>query len=213
MALLPTYGQGTFAGLQAVNTGTGTVMQLSNSVGAEPDSAAVDISTNLVVIADEFTANDYIVNLQEVIPSGSQFAAPTTVFQINAAACTPLWTLTSIENVNHILFVGTEFDNCLGAGQLPSAIVSGSPPVPTSFVWGKLPAPPDGTAWNNGADPHGIAVFTSVVNQKPYGFLVDSDGPWLARIDLQGLAGAPALIGGYPGQVDVTPFVSFFKTL
>ena len=39
-----------------------------------------------------------------------------------------------------------------------------------------------------------------------------SNGPWVARIDLQGLAAAPALGVRIPGQVDVTPFVTFLKT-
>jgi hypothetical protein len=71
---------------------------------------------------------------------------------------------------------------------------------------------PDGIPWNNGGDPHGIAVFTSVVDGKPYGFLIRSDQAWVARIDLAGVKNAPLVLGGLPNQVDLTPFVFFLKT-
>jgi hypothetical protein len=90
--------------------------------------------------------------------------------------------------------------------------MSGAPPLPTLFRWGHVPSAPDGLAWNNGGDPHGIAVFTSVVNGKVYGFLIRSDQAWVARVDLAGVSSAAQLSGGLPGEVDLTPYVFFFKT-
>jgi len=96
-------------------------------------------------------------------------------------------------------------------GQLPASIVSGAPPTPGAFRWSHMPSP-DAISWNNGGDPHGIAVFTSVVDGKPYGFLVRSDQAWVARIDLEGVTSAPLVAGGLPGQVDIAPFVFFLST-
>jgi hypothetical protein len=212
IALLPTYGQSSFVGLQSLNLATGAVSQLSSSVGVEPDSAAIDIVTNLAVIPDENTATQYLVNMQQASYSGNTFTAPVTSFPINAPPCQIFWTLASIENVSHILFLGTEFDGCVGVAMLPSTTVTGPPSMPAPFAWGKVLTSPDGVPWNNGGDPHGIAVFTSVVDGKSYGFLVDSAGPWVAKVDLKGLSTAAALSGGYPGQVDPSPSVVFLKT-
>ena len=211
-ALLPTYDQSSFAGLQTLNLSTGLVAQLSTSVGAEPDSATIDLTTGLAVVPDENTATEYIVNMQQATYSGITFTAPSSSFVVNAPVCAPFWTLASIENVSHLLFLGTEFDGCLGAAPLPASAVPGAPPTPASLTWGRMPNAPDGNSWNNGADPHGIAVFTSVVDGKAYGFLVDSNGPWVAKIDLKGLAGAAPLTNGSPNQVDPTPFVTFLRT-
>jgi hypothetical protein len=71
---------------------------------------------------------------------------------------------------------------------------------------------PDGIAWNNGGDPHGIAVFTSVLNGKPYGFLIRGDQAWIARVDLSGVRDTQTLTTGLFGEVDLTPFVFFLKT-
>lgn len=212
IALLPTYDQGSFVGLQTLNLSNGSIAQLSANIGTEPDSAAIDLVTNLAVIPDENTATEYIVNMQQAAYSNNTFTAPITAFTIAAPVCEPFWTLASIENVTHTLFAGTEFDSCLGVTSLPAAPVTGTPPAPTTFSWGRMPSSPDGNGWDNGGDPHGIAVFTSVVDGKSYGFLVDSSGPWVARIDLAGLAVAPPLNGGSPGQVDPSPYVTFLKT-
>jgi len=75
-----------------------------------------------------------------------------------------------------------------------------------------MPNAPDDSVWSNGGDPHGIAVFTSVVSSKPTGFLVDAAGPWVARIDLQAALSAPPVSGGVNGQIDFTPYVFFLKT-
>ena len=63
--------------------------------------------------------------------------------------------------------------------------------------------------WRN---PHGIAVFTSVVDGKAYGFLIRKDQAWVARIDLLGVKNASLVIGGLPNQVNLTPFVFILKT-
>ena len=94
---------------------------------------------------------------------------------------------------------------------MPTSVIPGAPPAPALFRWGHMPSP-DGILWDNGADPHGIAVFTSVVDTKPYGFLIRRDQAWVARIDLAGVASAPLKPGGLTNEVDLGPFVLFLRT-
>jgi hypothetical protein len=217
--LNPTYYQSVPAGLQLVSAGGGPVFTYSFSVGNNPDATAVDISTNIALVPDEFTGNQYLINLNNagfnVLTTPPQFAAPYTIFPINFTACGSEqndWSMVSVENTSHLAFVGTEFADCAAVESLPTSVISGAPPAPPIFHWGHMPLSPDGFTWNNGGDPHGIAVFTSVVDGKPYGFLIRSDQAWVARIDLAGVKSAPLIAGGLENQVDLAPFVAFLKT-
>jgi hypothetical protein len=217
IVLSPTYDQSVAPGLQAVNLGSNSVSTYSTSIGTSPDAASVDLSTNVAVVPDEFTSNEYLINMGQASFAAGTFSAPDTVFPIAYPDCinseeTNEWTMVSIESTSHILFLGTEFGDCAGVQPLPTSQVSGAPPYPALFNWGHMPSAPDGLGWDNGADPHGIAVFTSVVDGKPYGFLVRSDQAWVARIDMNGVVSAPPLSGGLQGEVDLTSFVAFFNT-
>src|SRR3989441_3563596 len=206
IVLNPTYGQGVPAGLQAINLAGGPVFTYSTSVGAFPDSSAIDINTNVAVVPDEFTSNQYLINMAEAtfdsLSSPPRFSAPSTVFAFPLTSCRNDWTMVSVESSTHLLFLASEFADCAAVESLPASIVSGAPPTPAAFRWSHMTSP-DAIPWNNGGDPHGIAVFTSVVDGKPYGFLVRSDQAWVARIDLEGVKNAPLVAGGLPGQVDI----------
>ena len=67
---------------------------------------------------------------------------------------------------------------------------------------------PDNQKWLFGLDPHGIAVFTSVVNGNHFAFLVDKNANWVARVDLPAMAGAAPKSKG----IDLTPYVTFLQT-
>jgi hypothetical protein len=222
IALLPTYKQLGFTGLQALNVDTGAVSQYSASVGSALDSAAIDLTTNIAVVPDEYTDNQNLINMQGATFSAGSFSAPQTVFPIpisSVSSCIE-WTMVSVETGSHLLFLANEFGGsaggsflaCAGVETMPAAPVSGAPPVPAVFHWGAMPNTPDGLAWPNAFDPHGIAVFTSVLDGKAYGFLVNRDQTWVARIDLTGVRDASLLPGGLIGQVDLTPYVFFLRT-
>lgn len=213
--LNPTYFQGIPAGLQAIRLTDNSVFTYSSSIGEFPDAVAIDSATGIAVVPDEFTGNQYLINLQAEAFSAPNFSAPSSVFPINFTDCGGErndWSLVSAEASTHRLFLATEFADCAAVEPLPSAAVLGVPPLPTLFRWGHMPSAPDGLAWNNGGDPHGIAVFTSVINGKVYGFLIRSDRAWVARIDLQGASNAAQIPGGLQGEIDLTPFVSFLRT-
>jgi hypothetical protein len=222
IAVLPTYSQLGFTGLQALNVDTGAVSQYSASVGSVPDSAAVDLTTNLAVIPDEFTDNQYLINMQAASFSGGSFSAPQTVFPVpisSISSCNE-WTMVSVESGSHVLFLANEFGGstggsflaCAAVETMPTSSVSGAPPLPAVFHWGSVPNTPDGFPWLNSFDPHGIAVFTSVLNGRAYGFLVNRDQTWVARIDLDGVRNAALVPGGLNGQVNLTPYVFFIQT-
>ncbi len=213
-ALLPTYNTTAGVGLQSLTLPNNAIAAYSQLVGSAPDSAAVDFQTNIVVVPDEFTGDQHLINLNAAVTTGTSFDAPQTVLPLGftgVTSCTAEWTMVSIESTSHLLFAGTEFSNCAAVEQLPLAPVTGAPPLPTVFLWGVVPNLPDGTAFYNGADPHGIAVFTSVVSGKPTGFLIDGSGPWVARVDLQAMKSAPILLGGLQGQINLAPYVTFLK--
>ena len=216
IVLNPTYFQGVPPGLQAVNLASGSVFTYTTSVGGFPDANAIDINTNIAVVPDEFTANQHLINMAEATFDSTSFlfSAPSTVFPLTFTNCgfeAHDWSMMSAESSTHNLFLATEFADCAAVESLPSSIVSGAPRTPAVFRWGHMSSP-DATPWNNGGDPHGIAVFTSVVDGKAYGFLVRFDQAWVARIDLAGLKNASLLVGGLPDQADITPFVFFLKT-
>jgi len=202
--LAPTYGVGNFTGLQLIDlANNNSIANSSMPLGSFPDSVGIDLSTNILVIPDEFTGDQYLVNMANVSVDSSTrppgFSAPTAVFPINFTDCGGElhdWSDVSVEGSTHILFLGTEFADCSGVETLPNAIVSGAPPTPVIFHWGHVPAAPDGIAWNNGGGPHGIAVFTSVLNGKPYGFLIRGDQAWIARVDLSGVRDTQTLTTG-----------------
>jgi IPT/TIG domain len=217
--LNPTYGTSLFTGLQAIHIPDGSFFDYSASVGNNPDAAAVDLNTDIAAVPDEFTGNQYLINLEAATFDSSttppSFSAPATLFPINFTDCGAElndWSLVSAESSSHLLFLGTEFADCAAVETLPTGTLSGAPPAPAVFQWGHVPASPDGFAWENGGDPHGIAVFTSVVSGKVYGFVINFNATWVARIDLSGVESAPPLAGGATGEVDLTPYVVFFAT-
>lgn len=217
IALNPTYDQIIGPALQAIDLNRNNVFFYSGSLDPTPDSAAFDFNTGIAVVPDEFTGHQLILNMAGASFSAGTFSAPNTVVYTGFTSCGDYgdpneWTMVSIESSSHFLFLGTEFGDCAAVEPMPTTAISGAPPVPGFFNWGHMPAAPDGIAWDNGADPHGIAVFTSVVDGRAYGFLVRRDQAYVARIDIAGVAGASPMAGGGPGQVDLTPYVVFLKT-
>jgi CHAP domain/IPT/TIG domain len=215
IVLNPTYYQGIPAGLQAIGLTDNSVSSYTSSVGSFPDAAAVDINTNIGIIPDEFTGDQYLINMGAASFSSGTFLAPSTKFPINFTNCGGEqhdWSLVSAESSTHLLFLGTEFADCAAVEPLPSSTISGAPPLPAIFHWGHMPLAPDGSFWINGGDPHGIAAFTSVVNGKAYGFLINISQSWVARIDLAGVRDASLKAGGLQGEVDPSPFVTFLRT-
>src|SRR5207248_2990378 len=108
--------QGVPAGLQGITLGDDSAYTYTTSVGSVPDSAAVDVNTNIAVVPDEFTGNQYLINMGaatfDAASTPRRFSAPSTVFPVTFTACGGElhdWSLVTVESSSHLLFLGTEF--------------------------------------------------------------------------------------------------------
>lgn len=118
-------------------------------------------------------------------------------------------TMMSIDSGIHALFSSEEFGSCLAVEALTAAPPAGTPPNPAAYAWGHMPNTPDSNSWMNGGDPHGLAVFSSAIDGKHYGFLVEAAQNWIAKVDLNGVLGASPQ---QDGSVDLTPYVVYLPT-
>jgi hypothetical protein len=88
-------------------------------------------------------------------------------------------------DVSPTLFLSQPSGNCVGFEVWPST----SSDVPfdaaqIGYGYGSLPATPDGQSFSTGSDPSAIGTFTSVLDKKNYGFLINSTQDWIAKINL-----------------------------
>ena len=224
--LSPFYGAPFFSGIfgaDLLDLGTNTSLSFAGSVGSKPDAAAVDYTTNVAIVANEAELVPIgfitLLNLNAAKIGTNAFSAPSATFQFPDATgfCSgggnqSEWTMLAVDPANHFLFVSNEFSDCAGILDLPPQQSTGIPRTSSQFRFGEMPISPDGLPWSNSGDPHGTAVFTSVIDGRSYGFLVRSDGHFAGRIDLQNFFNAPVL-AGTPGAVDMTTQVTYLATL
>jgi hypothetical protein len=210
-------------GLNSLDLGLNSSLLFSGSVGATPDAAAVDYTTNIGIVANEaeFVPIGFItlLNLGAAQSASPNFSAPAATFQFPDATglCSgggnqAEWTMLAVDPANHLLFTANEFSDCAGVLDLPPTLSTGIPRTASRFRFGEMPVSPDGLLWDNSHDPHGNAVFTSVVDGRSYGFLVRLDGHFIARIDLQNFFNA-SVLANTPGAVDMAPLVTYLPTL
>ncbi len=206
----PTYDQDPQNGseVQILNMPDNTISTNTTLGISLPDSAATDLSTGVGVVVDEAGGNQTLINLSQLTVSSGIWSAPTQLYTLPGCIGAEM-TMIAADSLAHILFSSEEFGACTAVEALPSSPPSGAPPMPTTYVWGTgLPNTPDSNGWVNGGDPHGVAVFTSVVNGKHYGFLVNQQQNWIARVDLEGMLAATP----NPNGIDLTPYVFYLPT-
>lgn len=192
-----------------------TVYKYSDNIPfSEPDAAAVDPVTKIAIITDESSADFLAMNLKEakLDSSTKTFTAPATQFQ--AQGYPPRMTGASIELTTHILFLNEEFGTGIGIMQLPTSAISGAPTL-SGFKYGTIDQTlPDSSYWSNNGDPHGIAVFASIVDNKPFGFLLSDAKSYLAQIDLNAFISRTEIDPtNSPGLVDISTGVVTFIDL
>lgn len=157
------------------------------SVSPEPVSAALDVITNYLVIADGTASDQPFANLAEpqnaqIVPlsgvgvcSATRPALDMVAFGVSA---NPVST-----NTAHTLFSTQTEGNCAGFEIWPNSNAAVLNPANIPYGYGAIPATPDGKPFVNGKDPNAIATFTSVVDKKNYGVLVDANEQWVAKIN------------------------------
>lgn len=197
--------------VQFLDLTTNAVTTYGN-VSPAPTSAFIDLITNFAAISDS-TGVQALVDLSN--PQTPQFLT-----QANIGVCpggpsylNMLAMGVSANAVNHTLLTSQTAGNCIGIEIWPGPGFALSPGN-VFYGYGAMPATPDGNPFMNGNDPNAIATFTSVVDKKYYGVLIDASQQWIAKINYANAislgniggsgVGSPALPNGAP----ITPPLS-----
>jgi hypothetical protein len=175
----------------------------TNPVGSEPDSAAADPTTGVVVVPSEGSGWQNVIDFSKATYDRATHTvtAPQTIvpsLDFDAVA---------IEPNSHLAFWEQEFASTIAIASLPQLAAGGG-----AAVQATMPQVPGGASFANLGDPHGIAVTTALSTAGPVGFVVDSSLQWVARIDL---AGALAAGGGDATISDamLAPYVTYLDAL
>jgi hypothetical protein len=185
--LSPTYGQDPKVSgeVQILNLSTNAVATNTNSGLPAPNSAAIDLFTNYSSVVDANANDQALVNLAD-----PQLPIFTFVQGVSVCAGQPVRmnmaalgvSVGSGTNAAHTLFTSQTSGNCVGFQIWPNS-VSQLGPAQIVYGYGTMPASPDGKPFVNGTDPNAIATFTSLVDKKNYGLLVDANQNWIAKIN------------------------------
>jgi len=150
-------------------------------LGGEPDGAAVDVSTQAVVVPSEQEGFQNVLDFSRASFDRGNKTVTAPARRVGEFALEGV----AIEPGRHLAFLENEFSNTVGVLGLEAALGGYG-----EIKMGVMPPPPgseDGSAWENLGDPHGIAVTTSLSGGKPVGFLVNAGFTWVARVDLETL--------------------------
>jgi hypothetical protein len=169
-----------------------TASNPAQPLGSEPDAAAADPGTGVVVVPSEGASNTVTVDLSQA-HFDKATRSVTAPHKLIAADLTGI----AVEPSHHLGVWEAE-----GVSEIAVADLG----VDGSFVTGQLPGPPGENAWSNLGDPHGIAVAASIVGGRPTGFFVSQDRKWVARVDLLGLLALPR--GRTLGSGELAPLVT-----
>ncbi len=161
-------------------------------VGTEPDSAAADPTTQVVVVPSEGGSFQNIIDFSQAVfdKASKTVTAPAKIV--------PNISMTgvAVESNVHLAFWEEEHSRDVGVADLNAANAGSK-----SWVHGMMPAlpvalpddagtvsglsdGPSGPSFSNLGDPHGIAVTTALTSGGPVGFVVNSALDWVARVDL-----------------------------
>jgi hypothetical protein len=175
------------AGLSVIDLTDGTVYTYEDPtaadptmpLGSNPDSAGVDPASQLVVVPAEHEGYSTFLDfsMAKFDKTTNTVTAPHAIVQGLADEGVAL------EPTSHIAFWEGENSANVAAASAPllGATTGG---FVQSFVQGTMPDLPEGGAFTNLGDPHGISVATSILDGKPVGFVVDAGRRWVARVEL-----------------------------
>ena len=173
-------------------------------VDTEPDSAAVNPNTGVVVVASEGAGNKHVIDLGNGdFDSGSKaVTASQHVVDDDYAGLTGV----SIEPSSNLAFLEGEGSSSVGVLKLDDANDGNG-----KIIVGQMPDLPDGNSWSNMGDPHGIAVTTGINDGQSVGFVVTYDGQWVARVDLEAFAGMTPDLTGIVAPAEMASVVTYLK--
>ncbi|HEY4015643.1 MAG TPA: hypothetical protein VGM06_20025 [Polyangiaceae bacterium] len=161
---------------------TGLSATPNEPVGSEPDSAAVDPTTGVVVVPSEGDTFQSIIDMSNAVfdKASKTVTAPRRIIDTSAVSGLDA---VAIEPNSHIALFEAEFDTQVAAADLTLANQGNA-----SWAYSDMPTLPDGTDFNNVGDPHGLAVTTALIGGAPVGFVVDGSLRWVGRIEFAQIA-------------------------
>ena len=173
------------------------------------DHNGVDIGTGIGASSGEDGGNFFLVDLKNAAldsPSAGMFTASTKYYNLLAADSTfdtdcgiPITDL-GVSSVNHLAFMQGEF-GCPGpfvAAQLPTS--AGPLPSSIDFAWATPPAVTGGGTFEDGYDPHTIAVFSAPGCSDCAITMDATDYKHIGVVNLDKLIAAPRVSGTHQVQ-------------
>lgn len=198
---------------------------------SDVDAAAVDLSTGMVVLSTESSADMMLIDFKQASfnETSLTFAAPHTIKKPLSSVSRQ--TDVSISTKDSLLLTHGEFTGDVGVMQLPLASgTAGAFPANSNTLGvfslndAALTTARSACAATAGSsysfsgkgDPHGLSLFTGLdVSQK--GLIIDSSNSCAAIVDLKGLStAARKTTAGSESQIDTSaaafaPLVKFVK--
>jgi len=151
-----------------------TAFDPTSPAGSEPDSAAADSSTGIIVTPEE-GGTVHVIDLAQGVFAGTNVTAPQKLLDPTVHRLTGV----AVEPMSHIAFLEGEASSNVGFLKVDSLATLAS-----AITEATMPSLPDGSGFSNLFDPHGIAVTTGILNGGPVGFVVDGGRQWVARVDM-----------------------------
>ncbi len=199
------------AEVQFVNLATNAVISNTTFGLTNPNTSAIDIAGNDVVIGDAGGDDQTLLN-----PADLQNPMFTPVPGLggctNSSGQTANMSMLALgisANVNAsqgaaILYMAQPGGSCFGfEGVSPSFFLE---ITQSEYGYAPMPDTPDGSAFLNYSDPNAITTFNSVVDKKNYGVLLDASENWIAKVNPQIILGF-TIPGPLPSGFDVSSFL------
>jgi hypothetical protein len=191
--LSPTFGQdpNVPSEAQVLDLKAQTVSTSSSLGLTAPNAGVVDVVTSAAAVVDTGANGQSLLNLStpsQPIPTSvpdlsicAGSGASPIRFDMAALA---IGVGAVVANIPHTVFLGESSGSCAGVEIWPPSALPGAPdPTQFGYGYGVMPPTPDGN-FANGSDPNAIGAFTSVVNRRSYGLLLDATQKWVAKVDL-----------------------------
>ena len=184
--LSPTFGTSGASQLQSVDLTSFAVANTSNLGLVAPAAVAINLLANQGAVID--TGSNAQAFLDLSTPS-----SPVPVVVQNLGVCPggpQLFDMGALgvgvgfdpTQVSPTFFLAQRSGNCVGFEIWSN---QGGTPQPSTIPlgYGPMPTTPDGDAFVNGLDPAAISTYTSVVDKKNYGLLVNANQKWIAKVN------------------------------
>ena len=177
------------------------------------DSAAVDTKYHVAVLVEEFSDQQWIVDLNKltVNTAAGTYNIPTGAAVLLTGATSLGYEVTNIaiESNNHVIMAGAGYrGTTISIAQLQDPAVGlGLVTAPVPLVGYAMPAGNDNmgnpVAWSGGLDPHGVGAYMTdathpTMPNTSVGLWVNAAGDHIAAIDLLGVLNGAATTGYNP---------------